>query len=57
MMTVIQTSFGNVVSSFFGARFGKHLEELLVSPLAELADRARLCHAVACSAAAGRRGW
>ncbi len=33
MMQVIQTSFGNVVSSFFGARFGKHIEELLVSPL------------------------
>ena len=33
MMNVIQTSYANVVSSFFGAKFGKHLEELLVSPL------------------------
>jgi ABC-2 type transport system permease protein len=33
MMTVIQNSYGNVVSSFFGAKFGKHVEELLVSPL------------------------
>jgi ABC-2 type transport system permease protein len=33
MMNVIQTSYGNVVSSFFGAKFGKHVEELLVSPL------------------------
>jgi ABC-2 type transport system permease protein len=33
MMSVIQSSYGNVVSSFFGARFGKHVEELLVSPL------------------------
>jgi ABC-2 type transport system permease protein len=33
MMSVIQNSYGNVVSSFFGARFGKHVEELLVSPL------------------------
>ena len=33
MMTVIQNSYGNVVSSFFGAKFGKHLEELLVAPL------------------------
>src|ERR1700676_4978557 len=33
MMNVIQTSYGNVVSSFFGAKFGKHIEELLVSPL------------------------
>ena len=33
MMAVITTSYGNVVSSFFGAKFGKHLEELLVSPL------------------------
>ena len=33
MMSVITNSYGNVVSSFFGAKFGKHLEELLVSPL------------------------
>jgi ABC-2 type transport system permease protein len=33
MMSVITNSYGNVVSSFFGARFGKHIEELLVSPL------------------------
>jgi len=33
MMTVITNSYGNVVSSFFGAKFGKYLEELLVSPL------------------------
>ena len=33
MMNVIQNSYGNVVSSFFGAKFGKHVEELLVAPL------------------------
>ena len=33
IMSVITNSYGNVVSSFFGARFGKHVEELLVSPL------------------------
>ncbi len=33
MMAVISNSYGNVVSSFFGAKFGKHIEELLVSPL------------------------
>ncbi len=33
MMTVITNSYGNVVSSFFGAKFGKHIEELMVSPL------------------------
>ena len=33
MMSVITHSYGNVVSSFFGAKFGRHLEELLVSPL------------------------
>jgi ABC-2 type transport system permease protein len=33
MMAVITNSFGNVVSSFFGAKFSKHVEELLVSPL------------------------
>lgn len=33
MMSVIQNSYGNIVSSFFGAKFGKHIEELLISPL------------------------
>ena len=33
MMTVVTNSYGNVVSSFFGAKFGRHIEELLVSPL------------------------
>jgi ABC-2 type transport system permease protein len=33
MMQVIGNSYGNVVSSFFGAKFGKHIEELMVSPL------------------------
>ena len=33
MMNVITSSYANVVSSFFGAKFGKHIEELLVSPL------------------------
>src|ERR1700729_3214480 len=33
MMTVITNSYGNVVSAFFGAKFGKHLEEMLVPPL------------------------
>ena len=33
MMSVITNSYGNVVASFFGAKFGKHVEEMLVSPL------------------------
>src|SRR5579872_6162819 len=33
MMSIITNSYGNVVSSFFGAKFGKHIEEMLVSPL------------------------
>jgi ABC-2 type transport system permease protein len=33
MMSVVTNSYGNVVSSFFGAKFGKHIEELLVAPL------------------------
>jgi ABC-2 type transport system permease protein len=33
MMSIITNSYGNTVSSFFGAKFGKHIEELLVSPL------------------------
>jgi ABC-2 type transport system permease protein len=32
MMSAITNSYANVVSSFFGAKFGKHIEELLVSP-------------------------
>jgi ABC-2 type transport system permease protein len=33
MMAVITNSYGNVVSSFFGAKFQLHLEEMLVSPM------------------------
>jgi len=33
MMSVITNSYGNVVSSFFGAKFARHLEEMLVSPM------------------------
>jgi ABC-2 type transport system permease protein len=33
MMSVITQSYANVGSSFFGVKFGKHIEELLVSPL------------------------
>ena len=33
MMSVIQNAYGNISSSFFGAKFGRHVEKLLVSPL------------------------
>lgn len=33
MMSVITSSYGNMVSSFFGAKYGRHIEELLISPL------------------------
>ena len=33
LMSVITNSYGNVVSSFFSAKFQRHLEEMLVSPL------------------------
>ena len=33
MMSVITNSYGNVVSSFFGAKFQRFLEEIMVSPL------------------------
>lgn len=33
MMSVITNAYGNVVSSFYGAKFGKSVEELLVSPV------------------------
>ena len=37
MMSVITNSYGNVVSSFFGAKFGRHVEEMLVSPMSNAA--------------------
>jgi ABC-2 type transport system permease protein len=33
MMSVITNSYGNVVSSFFSAKFQRHLEEMLVAPM------------------------
>jgi len=33
MMAVITNAYANVVSSFFGAKFQHHIEELLVSPI------------------------
>ncbi|HEX5694686.1 MAG TPA: ABC transporter permease [Arenimonas sp.] len=33
MMAIIQNAYGNLSSSFFGAKFGRHVEELLVSPM------------------------
>ena len=37
MMAVITNSYGNVVSSFFGAKFGRHIEEMLVAPMSSAA--------------------
>jgi len=36
MMSVITNSYGNVVSSFFSAKFQGHLQEMLVSPVSSL---------------------
>jgi ABC-2 type transport system permease protein len=36
MMAVITNSYANVVSSFFGAKFGRHLEEMLISPMSNV---------------------
>ena len=33
MMSIIQNAYGNISSSFFGAKFGRHIEEMLVSPM------------------------
>ena len=33
MMAVITNAYGNVVSSFFGAKFQRHIEEMLVAPV------------------------
>ena len=37
MMSVITNSYGNVVSSFFGAKFTRYVEEMLVSPMSNAA--------------------
>jgi len=37
MMSVITNSYGNVVSSFFGAKFGRHIEEMIISPMSNAA--------------------
>lgn len=33
LMSIINNSYANVVSSFFGAKFQRHVEEMLVSPM------------------------
>ena len=33
LMAVVTNAYSNVVSSFFGAKFGRHIEEMLVSPV------------------------
>jgi ABC-2 type transport system permease protein len=35
MMAVLTNAYSNVVSSFFGAKFQRHIEELLVSPTSD----------------------
>ncbi len=36
MMAIITNSYSNVVSSFFSAKFSRHIEEMLVSPIPNL---------------------
>ncbi len=36
MMAIITNSYANVVSSFYGAKFAHHIEEMLVSPIPNL---------------------
>ncbi len=36
MMTVISNSYSNVVSSFFSAKYSRHIEELLISPISNI---------------------
>lgn len=33
LMSIITNSYANVVSSFYGSKFGRHVEELLISPI------------------------
>lgn len=36
MMSIITNSYGNVVSSFYGAKYSRHIEELQVAPVPNL---------------------
>lgn len=36
MMAVITNSYANVVSSFFGAKFARHIEEMLIAPMSNV---------------------
>lgn len=36
MMSVINNSYSNVVASFFGAKFQRHIEEMLVAPIPDI---------------------
>ncbi len=36
MMSIINNSYANVVSSFFGAKFQRHIEEMLVAPIPDI---------------------
>lgn len=33
MMSILTNAYANVVSSFYGSKFGRHVEELLISPI------------------------
>lgn len=33
MMSIINNSYGNITSSFFGSKFGRYVEEMLASPM------------------------
>ncbi len=33
LMSIITNSYANVVSSFYGSKFGRHVEELIISPI------------------------
>ena len=39
MMSIITNSYGNISSSFFGAKFSRAVEEMLVSPMPRMPKR------------------
>jgi ABC-2 type transport system permease protein len=43
MMSVIQNSYSNVVSSFFGTKFHRSIEEMMVSPMSSFVVLAGFC--------------
>ncbi len=56
MMAIVTNSYSNVVSSFYGSKFGRSVEELLVSPVSNVVISDGLCSRRSIPWTAGRGG-